>query len=54
MKRVQELTKEELYSLILNNLNIKVTTKIECALCGNDNVKYYYICKDCQKLSKEK
>ena len=52
MKSIKELSKDELVSMVLNNMpdvGITVTT-FECAVCGKtDKADYYYICDACEK-----
>lgn len=52
MKKIIELTKEEIISFVLNKLpTIDLNEEcLECASCGEtDKAKYYYICDDCEE-----
>ena len=56
MKKLDELEREELISLIYNALPmIRINEEcLECAVCGKtDKAQYYYICSDCSKLLAE-
>lgn len=50
-RKITELSKGELISLVYNNLDIStVDNDVECAVCGeNDKAKFYYICEECNK-----
>jgi hypothetical protein len=51
MKRIRDLTKNELLSFIINNMPSDTDTfteNCECAVCGKSNETiYYYICDSC-------
>ena len=50
MKKIKDLTKEELLSLIYTSLDVNDEEYIECACCGDTSkAKYYYICEYCEK-----
>jgi hypothetical protein len=51
MKKLHDLSKQELISLILNVLQIGVAEEsIECAGCGKTSkAKFYYVCDECSK-----
>ncbi len=52
MKNFQNLTKDELISLLYNNFNFSVIEEnLECAGCGlTPDAKYYYICDRCNEI----
>ena len=52
MKRIEELSKDELLSLIFVNMEIKSYTRAECMLCGHLDKKrlkidIFYECDSC-------
>lgn len=56
MKKITELTKEELISLLYNNFSIvNVHEEVcECAACGDTGAaQFFYVCDNCNKLLKD-
>ncbi len=52
MKKITELEKEELVSLILNAIpKLGIGEEcLECAVCGKTaKARYYYICNNCNE-----
>ena len=55
MKSFNEMSKDELHSLITNNMPKAFTDRnevqFECASCGESkDMDYYFICDKCNKL----
>ena len=52
MKRIEELSKDELLSLIYHNMDLKSYARAECYLCGHyikrtKGLDFYYECDSC-------
>lgn len=55
MKKITELTKNELINFIYNNIeNFSINSNLSCSACGYPDADWYYICDECNKsLEKE-
>ena len=51
MKKIADLSRNELLSFVYQNIdNICKNDAISCAICGNFDAEWFYICDDCNVI----